>query len=229
MKQYDITVGRKDLRWLDADGSEKSTRGKHDYVFRSPVTDEAQRLIEANSFDGSYMRHLSTGHSETEWISLAMLSFANRYDGIVGVTLDSLASDKVAQSIIGFPTGRILYEILEEPTAFRVSTGEGIEVPNFNKDYAAIDTWTGTFPGGKMEFSPRKKDRTPNKQAEGVKGNVYIELQPEFVANLGSVDMSYGSFHMEAYRKMTQKAKEEGTQPLKQGLIQRILSAFGGI
>ncbi len=227
MKQYNLTVGRQDLRWLDISGNERATRGKQNYVFRSPVTDEAQRLIETNGFDGSYMRSLSTGHSETEWINLAMLSLAERYDGIVGVTLEGLASDRIAQSMIRLPTGRILYEILEDPRVFRASIDVGVEVPSFNYNYAAVDTWQGTFPGRKMRLVLRREDKSPNKQAERIRRNVYIELQPEFVANLGSVDMKYGPFGMEAYRAMTRRVKEEGLQPLKLGLVERIRTVFG--
>ena len=224
MKQYDITVKRDDLRWLDFKGSEYVTRRKDASVFRSSVTDQAKKLIETNGLYGSYMRHLSTGHAETEWISLAMLYFADRYDGIVGVTLESLAKDKAAQSIIGLPTGRILYELLEEPRAFRVSTDQGIEIPPFNDDYAVIDTYEGRLFGG-MKFVPQKSDISPNKQAEKIKKNVYIEFQPGFVAHLGSVDMSYGSFKIDSYRAMAQRAKE--SQQTEPGLMDRILNIFG--
>lgn len=226
MKQYDITVGREDLRWVGIDGNEKTSRGKYDCIFRSSVTDEAQKLIEANGFEGSYMRHLSTGHAETQWVNLAMLSLAERYDSIVGVTLEGLASDRIAQSIIGFPAGKILYEVLEDPTVFKISTDAGIEVPTFNDDSASVNTWEGRLFGG-MKFVPNKEDKSPNQQAERIKRQVYLELQPEFVAALGSVNMQYGSFRMDDYRAMAQRAKEEGLPHYNPGLVDRICDLLG--
>lgn len=235
MKQYNVPVVRQDLRWLDTHGIEKAVRGKHDYVFRSSVTDEAQRQIQAFGFDGSYMRQMYTGHAETEWINLAMLSFSERYNGIVGVTLEGLVNDQVTQTIINMlPAGLVLYEVLENPCVFRVSRDDGISIPNFNDDYAATNISKCTFydsgngvlvPSGKIELIPKENDKAPNKQAEKIKAQVYIELQPAFVAKLGSVDVNQRPAYMDSYRKITEEAKEQMLHT-KQGLVGRVLDAF---
>lgn len=196
------------------------------YLFRSDVTDEAQRLIEENGFDGSYVRILSTGHSETEWINLAMLSLAERHDGIVGVTLGGLARDEVTKRIIQLPGGRVLYEILNCPRAFKVSVEEGTELPDFGDDYLGCDVWHGRLFSGGGKLIPNKNQKSPHRQARKVSENVYIELQPEFVARLGSVEMGYGPFSMESIRAMTQKAKEEGYHAKRPSLVGRILSTL---
>lgn len=213
---YDIGIGRDDLRWLDVSGNE--VEGRKWYLFRSATTDEAQKLIEKNGFSGSYIRHLSTGHSETESINLAMLGLAEKNEGIVGVTLEGLVKDKIAKCFIGYPAGRILYEILEAPNVFRVSTEEGIVIPDFTI-YGGIDTYVCRLGGG-FKLIPEKKDKITNKQASKIKGKVFVELQPEFVANLGSVNMEYGPLNIDSYREMVEQIKQE---PIKEpSLIQKI-------
>ena len=206
MQKQNVQVGRFDLRWLDTSGNIKKIRGMHDYAFRSSITDKAQQLLEANGFVGSYVRHLSTGHNETEMINLAMMSFAQRYNSIVGVTLDSLVSDKIAKWIIGYPAGRILYEMLANPIIFQISTDREICMPDFDDDYAAVDFFKSKS-SGKMEFVPDKKEESANKQADRIRKNIYIELNPEFIANLSSVDMNHGLDCMASIRQMTEREK----------------------
>jgi hypothetical protein len=219
---YNIDVGRTDLRWLDASGKEGSERVKGSYLFRSATTDEAQRTIEEHGFDGSYIRNLSTGHAETQWINLAMLCLAQKYDGVVGITLEGLGKDPFARYVIGgYPQGRILQEVLDCPEAFRVSTEEGVEMPDFT-NYGGLDTFEG-YLDDDMKFVPMKKDKPANKQAERIGRNVYVELQPEFVAKLGSVNMEHGSFHMPSYRKMV---KCEHTPVLRQPTLREMIRSL---
>jgi len=213
--KHNINIVGNDLRWLDIQGNETTTRGKRDYFFRSPITDEAQRLIKENGFEGTYMRHLSTGHCETQNINLAMLNLAQRYNGIVGITLEGFSRDKIANLIVGYPAGRILYEVLEDPRVFKVSVDEGIEVPDFT-DYLGVDTWRG----GKL--IPSKRCKGANKQAEKIKKKVYIELQPKFVANLGSVDLRFGPFNIEDHRNLVEQAKKNPPQ-LNLSLREKVL------
>jgi len=198
-------MGRTDLRWLDNQGQEVAKRGRKNYLFRSAVTDEAQERIEQHDFEGSYVRDLGTGHAETEWINLAMLCLAELHDGIVGVTLDGLAKNPIAQTIIGLPAGIILYETLEAPSVFNVSTGEGVGLPQFDKDYAGFQIWSGKLPGGGKTLIPSEKDGPTNRQVEKISRNVYIEFQPDFVARLGSVDGE--SECLNGYRAMVKEAK----------------------
>lgn len=213
--KHNINIVGEDLRWLDINGNETTTRGKRDYFFRSPITDEAQRLIKENGLEGTYMRHLSTGHCETQNINLAMLNLAERYNGIVGITLEGFSRDKIANWIVGYPAGRILYEMLEDPYVFKVSVDKGIQIPDFT-DYLGVDTWDGE------KIIQEKRCKRANKQAEKIKKNIYIELQPEFVANLGSIDLRFGAFHMEDYRNLVEQAKKNPPQ-LNLSLREKVL------
>lgn len=191
---YTISVGRDDLRWVEACGGTSSERGEKQ-VFRSAVTDEAQTLLDKSGFNGTYIRHLSTGHCETQDIALAMLTFAERDNGIVGVSLEGLVTDRIAKMVARYAAGRILYEVLEEPWTFRVSTDAGIAIPDF-KGYGGIDTYIGGV------LVPERKDRAVNKQVEKIMRNVYIELQPDVVSKLGSVDLRYGPHYMPELREI---------------------------
>lgn len=213
--EHNINIVGKDLRWLDINGDEVLTRGKRDYFFRSPITDAAQRLIKENGFEGTYMRHLSTGHCETQNINLAMLNLAQRYNGIVGMTLEGFSRDKIANQIVRFPVGRVLYEVLEAPSVFKVSVDKGIGIPDF-EDYLGADTWCN----GKLR--QEKKCKSANKSAEKIKKKVYIELRPEFVANLGLVDLKFGPFNMGNYRDLVEQAKKNPPQ-LNLSLREKIL------
>ncbi|HII15955.1 MAG TPA: hypothetical protein HA362_06605 [Nanoarchaeota archaeon] len=197
---HNVTFGRNDLRWLDANGNVSSERGEQGYAFRSTVTDEAQKILQESGFSGTYIRHLSTGHCETQEIALAMLTFAERNDGIVGLSLEGLVRDTIAQSIMGYTAGRILYEVLKEPWSFKVSADTGIVIPDFT-GYGGIDTYIG----GRLV--PERKDRGVNKQVEQVIRNIYIELQPKFVGKLGSAELNHGPHYMPELREKVARVR----------------------
>lgn len=203
---YDLTIGRTDLRWLNSQGKETLEKPKGAYLFRSSRTDEAQERIEENGFDGSYLRHLSTGHAETQWINFAMLAFAQKHNGMVGTTLEGLVRDPVGEVLTReLPPGRILYEVLACPSAFYVSLENGVQLPDFKEGYAAVDIWAGV---DELSFIPQKKDDATNAQAFREMDRIYIELQPEFVANLGSTNLDHGPLGIGKLREFVEANKD---------------------
>lgn len=228
MVNYPITFGRTDLRWLGRDGSEHAQREKGDYIFRSAMTDEAQTMLEEQCFLGSYVRYLSTGRCETEHIALGILSIAESCRGIVGVTLEGLVTYKAARKIIGYDSGRILYELLLHNgwESFHVSAESEVVIPDFSsydetmvysvgvkctkKSKSEKSEIDGETPiDGKIRVTPKydPANSAIHHQVEKIKAKVYIELKPGFVAKLASSEMRYGPWEMKNYRAMAQKEK----------------------
>ncbi len=208
MTHYNITICPPEkLRWLDALGNEQQERGRYDYLFRSATTDAAQKMLKMTGFDGQYIRSFHTGHSETEWIGLALLCLAQVRGGIVGVTLDGLVRDKVAGSLIGYPAGRILYEVLEAPHAFKVFTDRAA-TPEYFEGYPEIDCYRGFL--GHMKFVPDKRTKGIEKHAHQIQRRVYIEFQPDALADLGSIDLRYGPLEMSELRVRMKELSQQG-------------------
>jgi hypothetical protein len=224
MTQYNITIARDDLRWLGVTGGEKKKREERDYIFKSSITDDAKFLLEDKKFSGNYVRFLPTERIEGQNLSLAMLTFSERCSTIVGSTLEGLMKDKVTKSIVNLPSGRVLYELLENKEAFNVSTDSGIKLPEYYEGYAEIDLWQTDF-FGKGRLAQSSSQREITKQVESIMGQVYIEFQPEYVAKLAVVDLMYGPRILGTIRRIAEKAKNVPMQ-LKPNLMKSVIKTL---
>lgn len=221
--EKNIEYGRNDLRWLDSQGNEVSERPKGSYLFRSDVTDAAQKAIEEKGFDGMYVRHLSTGRCETEYISLAMLSLAQQHNGIVGVTLEGLIKNPLASSLIRLPEGRVLSELVEASYVFKLSAEEGIELPDFS-EYSGADVFSGSW--GNMKYQPNKENKTQDRRSRNIASEIYVEFQPEFVERLGSVDLRFGPMGMDNIREHAKTQAPEYKLP-RQSILDVLRKTIG--
>ncbi|MBT6690567.1 hypothetical protein HN903_01785 [archaeon] len=190
--EFKIKSTRKDIIWGDK-------------VFESDITRQAQELINTNGFAGTYIRHLSTGRSETESINLALLCLAEENQKIVGTSLNLLMKDEFCKRVLPrLPMGRILYEMLKAPHIFNISS-EIIETVEFPKKYIGVDTWSNGLFG--WRYREEKHVVKTNEKITKIGSEILIELQPDFVANLGSINIRYGPFNIENIRRMVDNGR----------------------
>lgn len=197
MHRNKVIRGRKDMVWLNGDGSEKSQRDKYDYVFVSNRTKQADEMIRKHGFDGNYIKHLSTGHCETENITLAILAMSQRMGKMVGMSLYGLINDPLCRGIIRYSGMRILWEVLEFcHSFFHIYFDENVKIPKYDEEYPYL---YGNLNSVKYKF----KNQMLKRRAKFI----YIELDPKFVSEIGSVNVEYGPLNMRFVRESAKNYK----------------------